>query len=109
MQKAHILIKAINHTINTRLKGERTPQQKGLFHVYRLVIDAKPERVMMWASENLEACFGEFLRATASMARKSHFTSSARGGFLFLFLQLTQDFPSDPEWDGICLTQNGTE
>ena len=71
-------------------------QQKGLFHVYRLVMDAKPDRVMMWASENIEACFGEFLRATASMARKRHFASSAKGGFLFLYLLFDTEFPSDP-------------
>ncbi|MGM9694841.1 MAG: hypothetical protein ACI3YC_07515, partial [Alloprevotella sp.] len=28
---------------------------ESLFHVYRLVMVAKPERVMLWASENLGA------------------------------------------------------
>ena len=54
-------------------------QEKGLFQVYRLVKDAKPDRVMMWPSENLGACSGEFLKATASMTQKSHFASSTRG------------------------------
>ena len=54
-------------------------QQKGLFHVYRLVKDAKTDRVMMWPSENLGACSGEFLKAIASMTQKSHFASSTRG------------------------------
>ena len=74
-----MLFKAINNKINTRVKEVGMQQQKGLFHVYRLVKDAKPDRVMMWPSENLGACSGEFLKATASMTQKSHFASSTRG------------------------------
>ncbi len=41
-----MLFKAINNKINTRVKEVGMQQQKGLFHVYRLVMDAKPDRVM---------------------------------------------------------------
>ena len=39
--------------------------------------------VMMWLTENIQACLRDFLAATASMARKRHLTSIARGLFGF--------------------------
>ena len=39
--------------------------------------------VMMWLTENIQACLRDFLAATASIARKRHLTSIARGLFGF--------------------------
>ena len=39
--------------------------------------------VMVWQTENIQACLRVFLAATASMARKRHLTSIARGLFGF--------------------------
>ena len=39
--------------------------------------------VMMWLTENIQACLRDFLAATASMARKRHLASTARGLFGF--------------------------
>ena len=39
-------------------------QRKGRFIlVYRLAMDARPERVMMWLAENIQACLRIFRRA----------------------------------------------
>ena len=38
---------------------------------------------MMWLTENIQACLRDFLAATASMARKRHLASTARGSFGF--------------------------
>ena len=56
------------------------------FFVYRLALDAKPDRGMMYPSENTRACSRDFQTDTASMARKRHFASGARGfsGFCLL-------------------------
>ena len=37
----------------------------------------------MWRAENIQACLRDFLAATASMARKRHLASTARGLFGF--------------------------
>ena len=58
--------------------------------VYRLAMDARPERVMVGLTENIQACLRDFLAATASMARKRHLASTARGLFGFC-LMATQD------------------
>ena len=39
--------------------------------------------VMMWLTENIQACLRDFLAATASIALKRHLTSIARGLFGF--------------------------
>ena len=41
------------------------------------------EGVMVWLTENIQACLRVFLAATASMARKRHLASIARGLFGF--------------------------
>ena len=38
---------------------------------------------MMGLTENIQACLRDFLAATASMARKRHLASSARGFYCF--------------------------
>ena len=53
--------------------------------VYHLVLDAKPDRVMLWLAENTRACSEDFQTGTVSMARQSHFASSARGFSCFCF------------------------
>ena len=48
------------------LKGAylgRTMSGQGFILVYRLGIDAEPERVMMWLAENIQACLRIFRRA----------------------------------------------
>ena len=58
----------------------------GLFPVYRLVLDAKPDRVMMWLTGNHWACSGISWQTRHQMARQSHFASSARGFLGFCFI-----------------------
>ena len=41
---------------------------------------------MVWLAENIQACLRDFLAATASMARKRHLTSIARGLFGFCLM-----------------------
>ena len=36
---------------------------------------------MVWLAENIQACLRDFQTGTASMARKRHLTSTARGLF----------------------------
>ena len=38
---------------------------------------------MVWLAENIQACLRDFLAATASMARKRHLASNARGFYCF--------------------------
>ena len=38
-----------------------------------------PAGVMVWLAENIQACLRDFLAGIASMARKRHLASSARG------------------------------
>ena len=45
-----------------------------------------PERVMMWLTENIQACLRDFQTGTASMARKRHLASTARGLFGFCLM-----------------------
>ena len=62
------------------LPGWQYARGKGRFIlVYRLAMDARPERVMVGLAENIQACLRDFLAATASMARKRHLASTARG------------------------------
>ena len=41
---------------------------------------------MVWLAENIQACLRDFLAATASMARKRHLASNARGFFGFCLM-----------------------
>ena len=56
--------------------------------VYRLAMDAKPERVMVGLTENIQACLRDFQTGTASMARKRHLASTARGLLCFCLMTL---------------------
>ena len=44
--------------------------------------------VMMWLAENIQACLRDFQTGTASMARKRHLVSSARGLLCFCLMTL---------------------
>ena len=43
-----------------------------------------PKGVMVGLAENIQACLRDFLAGTASMARKRHLASTARGFLMFL-------------------------
>ena len=43
---------------------------------------------MVWLAENIQACLRDFLAATASMARKRHLASTARGFCCFCLMTL---------------------
>ena len=46
----------------------------------------RPERVMVWVAENIQACLRDFLSGAASMARKRHLASTARGFWCFCLM-----------------------
>ena len=48
----------------------------------------RPERVMVWLTENIQACLRDFQTGTASMARKRHLASTARGFLCFCLMTL---------------------
>ena len=60
----------------------------------------RPERVMVGLAENIQACLRDFQTGTASMARKRHLVSSARGLLCFcLMTHRTYPFyPFNPWW-----------
>ena len=70
----------------------------GLFPVYRLVLDAKPDRVMLWLAENSRACSRDSQPVTVSMSRQSHFASSARGFSCFCFISGHRIFVTTPHY-----------
>ena len=102
-----------------------TPEDKCLSLFIALRWMQRPERVMVWLTENIQACLRDFQTGTASMARKRHLASTARGLLCFclmtlvttglirsirlirgkeetsrgwgisVFIQLTQDFPGE--------------
>ena len=45
---------------------------------------------MLWLAENIQACLGDFLAGTASMARKRHLASTARGFYGFCLTSTTE-------------------
>ena len=52
---------------------------------------------MMWLAENIQACLRDFQTDTASMARKRHLASTARGLFGFcLMARIHRTNPSNP-------------
>ena len=48
----------------------------------------RPERVMVGLTENIQACLRDFQTGTASMARKRHLASTARGFLCFCLMTL---------------------
>ena len=46
----------------------------------------KPERVMVWLTENIQAPLEDFQTGAASMARKRHLASTARGFYGFCLM-----------------------
>ncbi|MDD5779673.1 MAG: hypothetical protein PUD40_01260, partial [Bacteroidales bacterium] len=63
--------------------------RRNVFFVYRLVLDAKPDRGMLQPAENTRACSRDFQPATASMARKRH-CIQRKGFSRFLSILLAQ-------------------
>ena len=43
----------------------------------------RPERVMVWVAENIQACLRDLQTGTASMDRQRHHASIARGFYCF--------------------------
>ena len=70
---------------------QKLPEEReGLFFFIALRWMQRPERVMVGLTENIQACLRDFQTGTASMARKRHLASSARGLF-GLCLMASQD------------------
>ena len=61
------------------LEGSTPEDREGLFLFIALRWMQEPGGVMVWLAENIQACLRDFLAATASMARKRHLASIARG------------------------------
>ena len=70
----------------------------GLFPVYRLVLDAKPDRVMLWLSGNHWACSGISWQPQHQMSHQRHFASSARGFLGFCFISGHRIFVTTPHY-----------
>ena len=70
----------------------------GLFPVYRLVLDAKPDRVMLWLTRNHWACSGIFWQTRHQMSRQRHFAPSARGFLGFCFISGHRIFVTTPHY-----------
>ncbi len=95
LQKVTILAKAINKNkpfclACGSLARSRIPSsgQGRFILVYRLAMDARPCGVMVGLTENIQACLGDFQTGTASMARKRHLASTARGLLCFCLMTL---------------------
>ena len=67
------------HTRLCCLEGSTPEEREGLSLFIALRWMQDREGVMMWLTENIQACLRDFLAATASMARKRHLASIARG------------------------------
>ena len=46
----------------------------------------RPDRVMVWLTENIQACLRDFQTGSASMDRKRHLASSGRGFYGFCLM-----------------------
>ena len=55
-----------------------------------------PGWVMVWLAENIQACLRDFQTGTASMARKRHFASTARGFCGFCLMTHMSTLMRDP-------------
>ena len=69
---------------------KKNPEDRCLSLFIALRWMQRPERVMVGLAENIQACLRDFQTGTASMARKRHLASSARGLF-GLCLMASQD------------------
>ena len=67
---------------------QKLPEDRGLSLFIALRWMQRPERVMVGLTENIQACLRDFQTGTASMARKRHLASTARG--LLCFCLMTQ-------------------
>ena len=70
------------------IRGIKKSRGWVFIYVYRLAMDAEPCGVMVWLTENVQACLRDFQTGTASMARKRHLASSARGFLCFCLMTL---------------------
>ena len=66
------------HTQLCCLEGS-TPEDRGLSLFIALRWMQDPGGVMVGLAENVQACLRDFQTGTASMARKRHLASTARG------------------------------
>ena len=66
-----------------------TPEDRGLSMFIALRLMQDPNGVMVWLPENIQACLRVFQTAAASMARKRHLASTARGFYCFCLMALT--------------------
>ena len=103
LQKVTILAKAINKNkpfclACGSLARSRIPSsgQGRFILVYRLAMDARPCGVMVGLTENIQACLGDFQTGTASMARKRHLASTARGFCGFCLMTHMSTLMRDP-------------
>ena len=71
-----------------RGRTETSRGQEGLSLFIALRWMQEPGGVMVWLAENIQACLRDFLAATASMARKRHLASTARGFCCFCLMTL---------------------
>ena len=79
---------------------QKLPEEReGLFLFIALRWMQDRGGVMMWLTENIQACLRDFLAATASMARKRHLASSTRGLFGFcLVARIHRTNPLNPSY-----------
>ena len=66
-----------------------TPEDRRFIYVYRLAIDARPKRGDGVAGRKYPSLLEDFLAAAASMARKRHLASIARGFLCFCLTPAT--------------------
>ena len=84
------------------LKGAylgRTMRGHGFILVYRLAIDAEPKRCDDVAGRKYPSLLEDFQTGTASMARKRHLASTARGSFGFCLASNIRKLISTDERD----------
>ena len=103
LQKVTILAKAINKNkpfclaCGSPARSRIPSSGQGRFIlVYRLAMDARPCGVMVGLTENIQACLGDFQTGTASMARKRHLASTARGFCGFCLMTHMSTLMRDP-------------
>ena len=66
-----------------------TPEDVRCIYVYRLAIDARPKRGDGVAGRKWPSLLGDFQTGIASMTRKRHLASTARGFYCFCLMALT--------------------
>ena len=66
---------------------QKLPEEReGLFLFIALRWMKEPGGVMVWLAENIQACLRDILAGIASMARKRHLASTARGFYCFCLM-----------------------